>query len=196
MKLMDSSKVFFTADLHLGHKSIIDFSKRPFTNIETMDDALIRNWNSVVPPNGTVFLLGDFSFHKKDYSEYLLKQLNGKIILIRGNHDHTKNIKFFDEVHEILQIKVVDNINGKFGGCTHITLCHFPMAIWNKKHYGSWHLHGHSHGTYKPVSNCSDHHFEGLPEDLFFKHNKLIDVGVDVWGYKPVAYSQIADKLK
>jgi calcineurin-like phosphoesterase family protein len=195
MKVTNPSKLFFCADPHFGHKSIIDFCERPFTNVDTMDDALIRNWNATVPPDGTVFLLGDFSFHKKDHSEWILNQLNGRIILIRGNHDHTKNIKFFDEVHEMLQIKVVDNVRGKFQGCTHITMCHFPMAIWNKKQYGSWHLHGHSHGTYKPAMNVSDHHFKELPEDIFFKYNKLLDVGVDVWNYRPVSYEQIAKVL-
>lgn len=193
MKLMDSSKLFFTADLHLGHKNIIRFSERPFTNIETMDDALIRNWNSVVPPDGIVFLLGDFSFHNAQHSKYLLSQLNGHVILIKGNHD--KCTSYFKEVHEVLNIKVVDEVNGKFGGYTQITLCHFPFAIWDKKHYGSWHLHGHSHGTYKPVSNGSDNHFKDLPENLFFLKNKIIDVGVDVWDYKPVNYTQIAEKL-
>ncbi|MCP3899141.1 MAG: phosphoesterase [Desulfobacteraceae bacterium] len=193
MKKYNAKNLFFTADSHFGHQNIIRFCERPFTNIETMDDALIRNWNAVVPTDGIVFHLGDFSFHKGQHSKFLLEQLNGRIILIQGNHD--KQVSYFKEVHQLLEIKVVDNLYGKFGGCSKITLCHFPMAIWNNKHYGSWHLHGHSHGTYKPATNMSDHHFKGLPEDLFFKYNKLIDVGVDVWDYKPVAYETIAKIL-
>jgi len=193
MKLMNSSKVFFTADSHYGHKNIMNFSERPFITVETMDDALIRNWNSVVPTDGIVFHLGDFSFHNAQHSKWILGQLNGRIILIKGNHD--KCTSYFKEVHEVLKIKVLDNVNGNFGGFTQIVLSHFPFAIWDKKHYGSWHCHGHSHGTYKPVSNYSDHHFKDLPKDLFFRYNKILDVGVDVWDYKPVAYAQIAEKL-
>ena len=175
MKILDSSKLFFTADTHYGHKNIIRFSERQFTNIETMDDALIRNWNSTVPQDGIVFHIGDFSFHNAQHSKWILEQLNGRVILIKGNHD--KCTTYFKEVHEIFKIKVADE-DGTFGGYNQIILSHFPFAIWDKKHYGSWHLHGHSHGTYKPVTN-----------------NKILDVGVDCWDYKPVSYKQIKEKL-
>lgn len=191
-KILDSSKLFFTSDTHFGHKNIINFSERPFTNHETMDDALIRNWNSIVPIDGIVYHLGDFSFHNAQHSKYILEQLNGKVILIQGNHD--KCTSYFKEIHDVLRLKVLDDL-GTFGKYTQIILSHFPFAIWDKKHYGSWHCHGHSHGTYTPVTNCSDHHFKDLPHDLFFKYNKILDVGVDVWDYKPVAYTQIAEKL-
>ena len=192
MKLTDSDKVFFTSDTHFGHKNVIRFSERQFTNIETMDNTFIRNWNLIIPTDGIVFHLGDFSFYNAQHSKLILEQLNGRIILIKGNHD--KCTTYFKEVHEILKIKVLDE-DGVFGKYNQIILSHFPFAIWDKKHYGSWHLHGHSHGTYKPVTNCSDHHFKDLPKDLFFKYNKILDVGVDVWGYKPVSYKQIKEKL-
>lgn len=181
---MDSSKVFFTSDLHLGHKNIIEFSERPFSSIETMDTALIRNWNSVVPTDGIVFLLGDFSFHNAQHSKVLLKQLNGRIILIKGNHD--KCTSYFKEVHELLDIKVLDNVNGNFGGFTHITLCHYPLAIWNKKGYGSFHFFGHSHGSYTNIGH-TDHHD--------YKYNRSIDVGVDCWNYKPICYTDLIKEI-
>jgi len=193
VKILDSSKLYFTADTHFGHKNIINFSERPYTNIDTMDDSLIRNWNSVVPPDGIIFHLGDFSFYNAQHSKWILEQLSGRIILIKGNHD--KCTSYFKEVHNMLDIKVLDNINGNFGGYTNITLCHYPMAIWNKKHYGSFMFHGHSHGTYKPIENMSDHHFVDLPKDLFFKYNKIIDVGIDCWDFKPVSYADVVEKL-
>ncbi len=193
VKLLEPNKLFFTSDTHFGHKNIMRFSDRPFTSVEDMDREMISKWNETVPEDGIVFFLGDFSFHKQQVSKDILEQLNGKVILIKGNHD--KNPSYFKEIHNLLDIKVLDNLNGFSDGFTHITLCHYPMAIWNKKHYGSWHLHGHSHGTYKPVANCSDHHFKGLPENLFFKYNKIIDVGVDVWNFRPVSYNQIANRL-
>jgi len=175
MKILNSSKLFFTSDLHFGHKNIINFSNRPYTNIETMDDALIRNWNAVVPHDGIVFILGDFSFYNGTYTKYLLGELNGRIILIQGNHD--KQVSMFKEVHQLLDIKVVDNINGNFGGCTHLTLCHFQLFTWNRKHHGAKHLYGHSHGT-------SPH-----------KDFASLDVGVDCWDYTPVSYKQLTDVL-
>ena len=41
-------EIYFTADLHLGHGRIIKHCKRPFENSHYMDEALIKNWNSVV----------------------------------------------------------------------------------------------------------------------------------------------------
>ena len=48
-------KVFFTSDLHIGHKNIIEYSHRPFSNIEEMNETLIDNWNKTVPEDGIVF---------------------------------------------------------------------------------------------------------------------------------------------
>lgn len=26
-------------------------------------------------------------------------------------------------------------------------MCHYPIMSWDRQRYGSWHLHGHSHGN-------------------------------------------------
>jgi calcineurin-like phosphoesterase family protein len=51
------------------------------------------------------------------------------------------------------------------------------MRVWNKSHYGSIMLHGHSHGS--------------LPGT-----NQSLDVGVDCWDYTPVTLEQIKRRLK
>ncbi len=38
MKTYNAKNLFFTADNHFGHKAILDFCERPYTNVETMDD--------------------------------------------------------------------------------------------------------------------------------------------------------------
>ena len=78
---------YFTSDTHFGHKNIIELAKRPYTDCETMDEALIANWNSRVNPNDTVWHLGDFAWKKSIGPESYLKRLNGKISLVWGNHD-------------------------------------------------------------------------------------------------------------
>lgn len=181
VKIQDKDKLFFTADNHFGHKNVIKFSNRPFANIETMDDAMIRNWNSKVPKDGIVYHLGDFSFYKQDYSKWILSQLNGRIILIKGNHD--KNPSYFKEYKDYEVLKVKDEDSKSFQGNSYIVLSHFPFAIWDRKHYGSICLHGHSHGNYKIYNHEVDN------------KQRIVDVGVDCWNYTPVSYQEIIDKL-
>ena len=59
----------YIGDLHFGHRSVIRFDARPFTDVEEMDTAMIQLWNSRVDKNDQVYVLGDFAFHnEKPYS--------------------------------------------------------------------------------------------------------------------------------
>ncbi|MEK6860518.1 MAG: metallophosphoesterase family protein [Nanoarchaeota archaeon] len=166
--------IYFTGDTHFGHSNIIKYCNRPFQSIEDMDETLIYNWNQKVWDDDIIFHLGDFCFGKNnsDFSKYF-QQLNGKIILIKGNHDSLakKNKSYFHEYYDSYkEIEVSDR---------RITLCHYAMRVWNKSHRGAWHLYGHSHGS--------------LPDDP----NALsLDVGVDCWNYAPVSIDQIAEKMQ
>ena len=84
----ESSRCYFTSDTHFGHANIIKFCNRPFKNVEEMNQKLIENWNSVVGPNDLVFHLGDFAFGGQPLWRYIREQLNGNIILIKGNHKY------------------------------------------------------------------------------------------------------------
>ena len=56
---------YFTSDLHFGHSNIIKLCNRPFADVESMDAALIENWNKKVKKNDTVYVLGDIVWDKK-----------------------------------------------------------------------------------------------------------------------------------
>ena len=45
--------IWFTSDLHLGHRAVINFQDRPFGTVEEMNEALIKNWNFLVAKNDT-----------------------------------------------------------------------------------------------------------------------------------------------
>ena len=80
--------VRFTADLHFSHFNIIRYCKRPYKNVHEMDLALIANWNRVVKPDDTIYVLGDFHMGRVEVAARILEHLNGKEkILILGNHD-------------------------------------------------------------------------------------------------------------
>jgi calcineurin-like phosphoesterase family protein len=86
--------IFFTADQHFGHANILkyeadyrkDHAGVTFRTVRHMDDAIVANWNATVGMDDTIYALGDFSYKIASIAEYL-PRLNGRIILIVGNHD-------------------------------------------------------------------------------------------------------------
>lgn len=167
---MSAPRVFFTSDTHHGHARIIELCKRPFRDVQEMDETMIRNWNAIVGERDTVYHLGDFSLGGVP-SSIFRKRLNGRIHLLIGNHDKRalKEPELWESISPMLDIKV----DGQ-----RITLCHYAMRTWLKSHKGAWSLYGHSH--------------HNLPDDP----NALsIDVGVDGWGFAPVSMAQIRERM-
>jgi calcineurin-like phosphoesterase family protein len=166
---------WFTSDTHYGHKNIIKYAERPFQSVEEMDQTMIANWNALVQPDDVVYHLGDFAFTNITRTLRVLEQLKGYKILTFGNHDrelrkHADFLKKWGRTGDLLDLKINDQP---------ITLCHYAMRVWNKSHFGAWHLYGHSHGT------------------LYDDPNALsTDVGVDPNSFTPVSFAQIAERMK
>ena len=84
-------KRFLIADLHFGHENVIKYASRPFANAEEMNKRLIELWNSAVSNDDLVYVLGDFTLSRRmDVIKNLVNSLNGRKILIMGNHDTRK----------------------------------------------------------------------------------------------------------
>ncbi len=79
--------VFFISDTHFGHANIIRTCKRPFDGVAEMDDAIVSRWNACVGPSDTVYHLGDFCYRNSRAADAYVRELNGEIHLIAGNHD-------------------------------------------------------------------------------------------------------------
>lgn len=132
---------FFIADTHLGHGNVIRFDNRPFLSVEEMDAEITRRWNNRVSKQDTVHILGDFSWHNATKTIEILKQLNGRKRLIKGNHDriHASELKKqFESIKDYEQIKVGDQ---------KVILCHYSIPFYNCHHYGAIMLHGHTHNS-------------------------------------------------
>lgn len=162
-------EIFFTADTHFNHANIIKYCNRPFNDVEEMNTVMFESWNKVVGQNDLVYVIGDFIFGWTDqFYNKILSNLNGDIILIKGNHDKTsfilqKKKNFFKEIKFYEELRINKQ---------KVCLFHYPIEEWNGKHHGSIHLHGHSHG------NAS------------IKKNRY-DVGVDVNEFTPVSLDEI-----
>jgi calcineurin-like phosphoesterase family protein len=170
--------IYFTADLHLGHKNIIRFCDRPFQSVMEMDETIIDNWNSKISGDDTVYVDGDFAYNSTmEYSS----ELNGLICLIPGSHDKFKSSDYLiDNVHIIRDhiYQIPDSgLKDEYGNDRLIVLCHYSMRSWNKSHYASYHLFGHHHGRLSPY---------GLS----------FDVGVDTNNFFPYSLDDIEKKMK
>lgn len=197
---------FFTSDHHFFHKNIIKLCDRPFKDLDEMHTALINNWNEVVHEDDTVYVVGDFSFGRANKTREILKRLKGDKILVIGNHDfHLKdkltgvdtfgmeidqsNQSWSDEdipdfhafitiSHFPYRVKYFETVGSKTINVMdeHNALCekvkipkNIDMEFAEDDGY-SWLLHGHVHKAWK------------IKEE-----NRMINVGVDVWDYKPVS---------
>lgn len=136
-----------------------------------MNEALITTFNKYIKPNDTLYLLGDITNRiRVDEANQLIKRLNGKKILCRGNHDKQYDPELFAGIYDFLELHL-DGIN--------LSLMHYPMMEWSKSRYGSLHLHGHMHNT-------SDYNLEQKLASI-----RRYDVGVDANNYAPVSFEMI-----
>ena len=181
--------IFFTSDHHFSHTNIISYCNRPFASVEDMNKEMISRWNQLVSADDTVYYLGDFSL-SVDAVESIIPQLNGKKFLIMGNHDlcHPANKKralpareFYLRIgFESIELETQIEIAGHS-----VLLHHFPYSTpsdsdkysgkydkFRPLNNGQWLLCGHIHKKWQ------------LKE-------RIINVGVDVWDFYPVALTKI-----
>jgi calcineurin-like phosphoesterase family protein len=178
------STVFFTSDEHIGHRNVLKFCNRPFSDLGEMKDKLISNHNSVVKPGDRVYHLGDMFWRTVPVKEALDYRyaLNGEHYFIWGNHDELV------ERNLILSKSFVwcrDVENLKVEGYPPIWLSHYAHRVWNGSHRGTWHLYGHSHSQLQ----------EQNPTGAMDESPLSFDVGVDAVGYFPVSIDQVRAKM-
>ena len=189
----NKQKVFFTSDLHFGHENVILFDDRPFNSADEMNTELIKRWNKKVGKGDLVYVLGDMIWKSMNNEALkIIKELNGHIILIKGNHDRfiynaaVKNalggIKDYDDICVTLE-------DGTQKRCI---LSHYFIPFYNGHRYGAIHLHGHSHITEEAKEE------ELLVKDLNERgyNLQIYNVGCMYWNYEPVTLGEILGKDK
>ena len=180
LNIEDPDKLFFCSDSHYSHYNICKYCHRPFQSRSEMDQTLIKNWNEVVPEDGIVVHCGDFMLpHNEDIKEYnkYLNRLNGRVLLLRGNHDLASLDWVSDKLIAVRDqaMIVVDGVK--------IFAQHYPCAAFN----GDYHVYGHIH-------TLADGTCYGIDGDVTKVMRKnTYDVGVDQNGYTPVSYWQLCD---
>ena len=154
---------YCTADFHFAHENIIKYTHRPFRNAREMDRAMIRNYNSIVGDDDLVYILGDFcmSRNKRQVEDYVDK-LNGTKILILGNHDYLNPFDYIECGFQSVHTSLY------LPQSPEIAMNHDPAVACLVPKL----LCGHVHGLFKLQGNA-------------------LNVGVDVWDFKPVPLVEI-----
>ena len=140
---------FVFSDTHFGHgghdgtEGILKFTDRGFATIQEHDDYIIETCNKTVSRKDRLIIVGDFAW--TNHSHYL-NRLNGKKVLILGSHDKMSQLdkQQFTEIHQLYNTKINDHF---------FVFSHCAMRTWERKHYGSINIHGHSHGRMPPIPN-------------------------------------------
>ena len=83
-------KTFITSDTHFGHGRMMEFNPdtRQYRDADHMNAMLVQEWNAAVGVDDLVYHLGDFAFLQASKATAIARMLNGRKILIEGNHDH------------------------------------------------------------------------------------------------------------
>lgn len=164
-------KRYVISDLHLGHKAILQY-RTQFATLDDMHDTIINNWNNIVTPQDKVYILGDVAWNKQ--SLVLLDSMNGKKVLIKGNHDILplkEYVKYFDDIRGAMEYK----------GCI---LTHIPVHDSQLNRF-KLNIHGHLH----------DQLIELSPEDQSCNYSvyddRYFNVCCEQINYTPVLLDEI-----
>jgi len=162
---VSTSEVWITSDQHFYHTNIIGYCGRPFRTVEGMNLALMLRWNACVKPDDLLIHLGDVCLCSTSQARELLPRLNGRKLLVPGNHDHFGKA-FWAE----MGFRVVKEMNTPQLLLSHQS-AHHPTGI---------NIHGHSH-DHQPHK-----HNQTYPQ---------FNVSVEVTGYRPVRLRDLIGDL-
>ena len=162
-------KTFFIADTHFGSEALRLYENRPFVDAAEVDRAMIERWNETVSSEDTVWHLGDFGADGREAE--VLSRLNGKINLVKGNHDTASNAYYrqagFAEVYDLPVV-----YNGFF------ILSHEPLYVSTNMPYANLFGHVHANPIYKDFSN------------------QHVCVCVERTDYRPISLEEIMEKIQ
>ncbi len=170
-----NNNTYVIGDTHFNHENILGFKdlngnpiRGQFTDVEQMDEFMISQWNSVITdPNALVYHIGDVAMRDREtWMDANWHRLNGKVILVGGNHDKIPMMARKGYFHDI----IVSHVIAEFG----FLLTHFPV---------------HPTSIGKIFMNIHGHIHERKVDD-----DRYVCVSVEQTDYKPVLLSDIYEQ--
>lgn len=186
INLKKDENLWLIADLHLDDIGVLEGFHRPFETLWDMNHAIEENWNEVVHPNDTVWILGDFCDEQlgaKAASRFM-NRLNGQKYFLAGDHDiniirHRKEMIAYTDgtVQFIGDIAILYYHDKQVVDTCCFILSHWPLYRWPHMNKDGVNVHGHSHGDLKVP----------LP--------RTIDIGVDARNYYPTNLLELVEEF-
>ena len=179
--------IYFTSDLHLGHDQEFIWGARGFNSVAEMNEKIITRWNSRITKDDDVYVLGDLVMGGVENVE-LLKQLNGKIHIIYGNHDGPKKREAYAELENVVECGWANMIKHKKYD---FYLSHYP-TITDNEDIGEIvspkeciiNLFGHTHQFSDFYDTNDGYNF------------RMYHVGVDSHDCFPVPIDEVIEEIK
>ena len=179
-----SNDAFFVSDLHLSHEGILKGHRGTiFSSVKEHNETILDNIFSLLKPGDRLYHLGDLAwkYPNEDYQELfnMFRKYRIELHLTIGNHDRPTQWKHkaIKSVSYMKEIKVEKQS---------ITLCHYPLVVWNKSHYGSWNLHGHIHYEDATWNKALD-----LSEYDSSLQGKKLNVNTELNDFKPWSFEEV-----
>ena len=185
------SRVWITSDLHIVHNREFVYKDRGFENINEHDEALVNNWNELVAEDDIVYILGDVMLKSNlqdadfSYGISILKKLNGRLIIIRGNHDSLDKIERYKACENVIRAgDAAIYLDYPEVGSYHFYLSHYPTLVSHKKlkqmKSSLINLYGHTHQK----------------ERFYNDHPYMYCVCMDAHDMSPVLLDDIIEEVK
>ena len=179
--------IYLTSDLHLNHTREFIYRPRGFNSVEEMNETIIERFNATVSSDDDVYILGDIclgggTLEVLAANKALIERLNGKLHIIRGNHDTNPRIAMYETCANVVEpVKYADMIHYKK---YHFYLSHYPTMTANLEaeslHQCTLNLFGHTHQN--------RNFYNDIP---MYYH-----VGVDSHNCYPVLLDDIINEMK
>jgi calcineurin-like phosphoesterase family protein len=205
-----TGRIFFTSDLHLGHERIIELCGRPYGSVGEMNMGIVENINATVSSRHSLVILGDVLLGKIEESLKLLKEIRAKrVLILPGNHDRfslayghhgaleTQRVKrqlWISEYEGVRRNRSLHCVEDRVRSAWSTTISGRRVLLSHYPYVGDSQPERDRHRHLRPVDT-------GLPlvhghvHTRWRENGRMLNVGVDVNRFKPVAESEVAEWL-